>query len=283
VSAPAPARAAAAPPRSATAAAPAAAAPARPAAAVSATAPAAVTLAPGSSIAATLAPSDPRAAPAPGAAGEVTEAERDRYAAVLEQIASHDGGPCFAALPALGEITGDLTLDAFAVTPEELDSFRADLEENAGIVPLSVFLPITERQCPALAFLRSAADYPGFSIYFDLGDRDIESGALVEGRILNTGTDHVSLLAIDNEGLVQNATHLLTVGNGSAAFAMNIFRRRDAVETKQLLLAIATPGPLPVVEDFDEYPADIFFTALDAELRSLGYTADAAMIGITVR
>jgi hypothetical protein len=234
-------------------------------------------------IAATLAPSDPSLAPTPGVAGEVTEAERDRYAAVLDHLSGYDGGPCFAALPSLGEETGDLTLEAFALTEDQLGRFRADMEATAGVVPLAVLLPILERQCPALAFIKDKTRYPEFSIYFDVPRRDLASGDVLEGRVLNTGTDHVSLLLIDDEGKVQNLDSRLVADAGSYGFEMRVFVENQAVATKQLLLALATSEPTDTVADFNRQPADFFFAALAEELSDRGLTVDAALIGFTVR
>lgn len=233
--------------------------------------------------AATVIANDPAAALAPGAAGEVTESERNRYAAVLDVLGSFDGGPCFAALPSLGEETGDLTLEAFSQGPEALDRLRTDLETRAGEVPNSVFLPIVERQCAALGFLQQREDYPQFSIYFDMPRRNILQGELLEGRILNLGSDHVTLLIIDNDGKVQNLAAWLVPGPGSARFASRIFLDEQQVDTKQLLMAVASSEPLEAAVDFNRQPADFFFAALQQEIEDRKLRVEAAMIGFSVR
>ena len=226
--------------------------------------------------------SDRATAPDPGAAGEITEAERDRYADVLKFVANYDGGDCFAALPSLGEATGDLTLETFARTGAELETFRAEMEEEAGVVPNSVLLPIADVQCPALAFLAETANYPAFSIYFDLPKRYYSSGDQLAGRILNTGTDQVYLLIIDDDGTVQSVGPYLQPGDGEMRFSFFVTFLGEQVDTKQVLLAIASEEPLATLDRFSRVTADILFPLLREELRQRRITVDAAMVGVTV-
>ena len=237
---------------------------------------------------------DPSTAPAPDAPPtdapapetDITPAERDGYRAILDYLATQDTGPCFAALPALGQETGALTLDAFGESAARLDGFRAGMEAATGLSPATLpgtyLKPISPAQCAALDFLRDAARYPAFGLYFDLPVRVIASGATLSARIHNTSGQVLHLVLIDDEGLVQTLDGFLRFTRGAGQFAIPMTFQGGPIVTQQLLLAIASPVPLETVRRASGQEAAPFFATLREELTTRGLTPDMAMVAFSV-
>jgi len=237
---------------------------------------------------------DPSTAPAPDAPPtdapapetDITPAERDGYRAILDYLATQDTGPCFAALPALGQETGALTLDAFGESAARLDGFRAGMEAATGLSPATLpgtyLKPISPPQCAALDFLRDAARYPAFGLYFDLPVRVIASGATLSARIHNTSGQVLHLVLIDDEGLVQTLDGFLRFTRGAGQFAIPMTFQGGPIVTQQLLLAIASPVPLETVRRASGQEAAPFFATLREELTTRGLTPDMAMVAFSV-
>jgi len=132
------------------------------------------------------------------------------------------------------------------------------MDWEAGVVPNSVLLPISEDQCPVLRFLQEATYYPDYTLHIDVPERALRSREVLSGRVFNTSGGHVTLLAIDDEGRISDVTDTLTVGADDA-----------------LTLSPALAPLLP-------YTAEFFFALLTGELEQRGTTAEAAMVGFTV-
>ncbi|MGR3795334.1 hypothetical protein [Vannielia sp. SX4] len=220
------------------------------------------------------------AAPAPES--DISEADRTRYTAILDYLRTYDGGACFAALPALGEETAQLTLDAFGPTSASLDGFRAGLEAETGEIPNTFLKPVSEAQCATLGFIREASAYPAFNLYFDMAERTIASGDYLEGRILNVSGQVVHFLLIDDEGTVQALDGFLQFTRQGASFSIPMNLTAGPVVTQQLLLAVGTPARLDVVKEQNGTEATAFFAALTKELEARGISPDLSMVAFSV-
>lgn len=220
---------------------------------------------------------------APAPAGEVSAGDRARYAAILEFMKSYDGGGCFAALPALGEETGVLTLDAFGETTKRLDVFKEGLDGAAGIVPNTYLKPVSEAQCATLSFIRAAPRYPAFTTYFELERREIPSGDTLTGRIYNTGGQVLHLLLIDDEGTVQTLDSFVRFRAAAAEFSIPMTFQGGPIVTQQLLLAVVSPKRLATVRDMNGKKADAFFAALAREQKDGQLRVDLSMVAFNVK
>ena len=223
-------------------------------------------------------------AAAPAApSSEISQQDRNRYAAILDYLKTYEGGPCFAALPALGEETQSLTLDAFGPTTASLDGFRTGLEAETGTIPGTYLKPVSEAQCATLAFIRRAPAYPAFNLYFDMPAREIASGEYLSGRILNVSGQVVHFLIIDDEGTVQALDSFLKFTRSGASFDIPMSLTAGPVVTQQLLLAIGTPARLATVTEQNGIAAASFFQSLENELKTKGISADLSMVAFSVQ
>lgn len=226
---------------------------------------------------------DGRTDPAPAPEGSTTAEDRARYAAILDHLKRYSGGSCFAALPALGDRAGQLTLDAFGETTKRLDRFRAGLEEAAGIVPGTYLKPVSTAQCATLSFIKQLPTYPEFGLYFEMAEREIKSGNRLVGRIRNTSGLFLHLLLIDDEGTVQSLDSFLKFRAGAAEFSIPMTYQGGPIDTQQLIMAVGSPGRLDTIEDLNGASAFAFFAALEGERAEKGLAVDLSMVAFSVQ
>ena len=236
-----------------------------------------------------VAPSSAAAAPStandatPAPEGEISAIDRARYAAILDYLKTYEGGGCFAALPALGEETGQLTLDAFGETSKRLDGFKDGLDASAGIVPGTYMKPVSDAQCATLQFIKKVPRYPAFGVYFDLAEREITSGTILKGEIHNTGGLILHFLLVDDEGTVQSLDSFLKFSRIAAQFEIPMTFQGGPIVTQQLLLAIGSPVRLNTVKEMNGSPAVSFFDALETERANRSLDLDLSMVAFSVR
>jgi len=220
-------------------------------------------------------------APAPE---DPTAPDQPLYAEVLDHLRALPDIPCFAALPALDE-AGQLRLEVFGPAQTGLEAFRAGLEEDTGLVPGMVLRAVTQGQCETLDFIRRNRAYPAFSLYLSLSERQIASGAQVQGAVHMAGGRALALLLVDNAGRVQSLERFLRgSADGRAGFTVPMTLQGPAVETWQLLMAIATDSPLAVTQTLSgAQEAAPFFARLRAEIATRGHSPDLALIAFSLK
>ncbi|MEM6636310.1 MAG: hypothetical protein AAF667_10490 [Pseudomonadota bacterium] len=210
------------------------------------------------------------------------EEAQNIYEDVLDVMSSYNGGDCFAALPTISE-QGQFKFETFARSEDDLVAFRDTVQDRAGSLPGTVMREIASPQCDALAFVQAAQQYPEFQIYFELEDRNIKSGEALKGTLGNLDRGFLSLLIIDDEGIVQDLGRFLRMQQGRAVFSVGMAVRGSPVETQQLLMAIQSPGPLATVDKHSGKKAQEFFLHLGQELFLSGGGEDIAVVAFTVR
>ena len=231
----------------------------------------------------------PGAAPDPGgglsapAPEDPTAPDQPLYAEVLDHLRALPDIPCFAALPALDE-AGQLRLEVFGPAQTGLEAFRAGLEQDTGLVPGMVLRAVTQGQCETLDFIRRNRDYPAFALYLSLAERQIASGTQVQGAIHMAGGRALTLLLVDNAGRVQSLDRFLRDSeDGRAGFTVPMTLQGPAVETWQLLMAIATDSPLEVTQTLSgAQEAAPFFARLRAEIATRARNPDLALIAFSL-
>ena len=231
--------------------------------------------------------SDRRAGPRPdsgAAAGAGADApDQALHGAVLSHLRALPDIPCFAALPALNA-DGRLHLEVFGPARGGLESFRAGLEAETGPVPGLVAQTVTQGQCDTLDFIRRNRAYPDHDLILTLTARRIATGGQLEGAIQARAEGRaIALLLVDNAGRVQSLERFLSHRPGGAGFAIPLTRQGPAVETWQLLLAVATDSPLQSLATLNRpQEAATVFARLRAEFATRGLTPDLAMVAFSL-
>lgn len=215
-------------------------------------------------------------------APQTAEEAQETYTDVLDVLRAYPVVDCFAALPSLSEDNA-FQLETFANSPDDLEAFRTALADETQALPGTVMKPISEAQCDALPFVTKSPRYPEFQLYFDLTARDIPSGTLLEGRIGNLSGGFMSLMLVDDDGIVQDLTSFLRFRPGAAEFSIPMTLQGSPVETRQLLMALSTTTRLQTLRGLSGQPAADVFTQLTLEILRQGGGEDIALVAFSVR
>jgi hypothetical protein len=223
----------------------------------------------GTQIAAALPRPDPQAPLAPGPA---------RPMAMAAFLKGYEGDGCVLALPA-----GDGTVQAFADRPDKAEQLRAAYFEETGS-DLSVEpRQVTKGQCGALSFSRSLPQYPNYSLTIDLISSAIDSGEALSGRVEGRLKNTLYLLVVDDEGKARLVRTYQGVTKLSVPFSAPMVLKNSVAAPVQLLVAIASDGPLDTAQVTDGMTADSFFNDLAWEIVSEQRRISFGIAGFVVR
>lgn len=209
-------------------------------------------------------PATPRPAaqpPAPPSAQDLAIGD------LIRRIRAADADPCLLALPRRAGQDGvglaliaaaDGAMSNFAntvLTPED-----ADIRQTRTLVD--------PRQCPALSYVRQNRDYPATRLGLALDTAEVPSGGNLTGVLRGTAGRYVTLLLIDNNGVVQDLQRFMSFSGNFARFDVPVTRQGPPRDTSQILLAIATQRPASTIRDRDGRLAQDVFAGLSGELAS---------------
>ncbi|ARC90743.1 hypothetical protein [Rhodovulum sp. MB263] len=179
------------------------------------------------------------------AAGPSEPRARDLAAAALiRRIRETPAPDCLLALPRR-DAEGGAGVDLIAASEAGMADYAGRLltGDLAGTAERRRL--IDPRQCPVLELLRDSPDYPATRLGLGLDRAEIVSGGRLTGSLRGVGGRYVLLLLIDNNGVVQDLQRFLSFAGNRAKFEVPVTLAGPARDTSQLLLAVASDGPVP--------------------------------------
>jgi serine/threonine-protein kinase len=210
---------------------------------------------------------------APEKSGEASAAGR-----IKSYVAQYDGGNCFFLAP-IGISDRAAVLEGFGSSIEPFKAFDAAFKRQIGFEANIGVRQITEQQCPAISFLSQLRGNNARIPHLDIEQEDLNSGSVLNGIVDSYGERQIALLLVSDSGTVQNVSNLLKPGMDSKNFALGLKRAEGVTGRKpQLLIAIATPSPIGVLQSGEPAKADQFFPTVLREAASAG-----TPIGATAR
>lgn len=184
---------------------------------------------------------------------------------LIRRIRAAAADPCLLALPRRdGE--DDIGLALIAARDSAIQDFSdtaltaddADIRQTRTLVD--------QRQCPAITFVRQNQDYPATRLGLRIDDLELQSGETLTGVLRGTAGRYVTLLLIDDNGVVQDLQRFMAFSGNIARFDVPVSRSGPARDTSQILLAIATRAPPGPIKDRVGQLAQDVFAGLEGEL-----------------
>ena len=199
----------------------------------------------------------------------------DLVGAIRDRLAE----PCLIAMPqTLGSDQVQLTV--LGADDRAVSTLFAEVAADVAVPLTERSVLLDSRQCPALDFARAAPTYPALPLGLTIETADLASGDRLRGRVTGAGADPVSLLLIDDNGVVQDLRRFSLQAGEALDFDVPV-RRADAPrDTSQLLIALATPSrPETLTRQAGRLAEDVF-----PDLRSeIGATARIGVIPFFLR
>lgn len=206
--------------------------------------------------------------------GAVTDGPTSGTLRVAEFLSMHEGDDCLLALPASIGPT-QASIQAYAAVPETVGRLGAEYERLSGLKLQTETKRVSKDQCGALAFARSLAQYPNFPLRVTLAEATIESGHDLAGVISGLRKDTLYLMVVDDEGKAELVTSYTDQRASLMTFKAPMTLTSGPVSSVQLLVAIASDGPLRTIPLRPGVPAEEYFSRLATEIiagnRSIAY------------
>jgi hypothetical protein len=206
--------------------------------------------------------------------GEVTDGPTSGTLRVAEFLVTHKGDDCMLALPASISPT-QASIQAYAAAPEMVARLGTEYERLSGFTLKADTRTVSAAQCGALAFARNLAQYPNFPLRVTLDEPSIASGHDLSGVISGLRKDTLYLMVVDDEGKAELVGSYPGQRGPVMSFAAPMTLTDGPVSAVQLLVAIASDGPLKTMPTRPGMPAEQYFSKLATEIitgnRSIAY------------
>ncbi|MCH2164958.1 MAG: hypothetical protein MK098_09940 [Marinovum sp.] len=214
------------------------------------------------------------AAPEPGAEGtaeepmtpattirrvvEAPSAQAVGLGQLLRQIRATPNPQCTLLLPRLRGETG-LSVSLIGPDDAALGAFADQITERVAIDVSRSFEVIDGRQCAALDAVRQASSYPASRLGIALEATSLSSGDTLRARVLGAGGLYLTLLVIDDNGVVQDLNRFTKIEDNVPVIDAPVARSGPTRATRQILLVMGSPsGPIDVRDQIGQVAQDVF-------------------------
>ncbi len=198
---------------------------------------------------------------------------------LVAKIRANTSDACLVAMPQQGA-DGAPELVMLAADEPSITTFAADVLSEIEPRPSQRGVLIDPRQCAAATFIRENTSYPAFRLSLGVVEDRLPSGEELTGVVGRAAGAYVTLLLVDDNGVVQDIGNYLTFAGADARFAAPMRREGAARDTSQMLIALATDARPRTLDTQNGQLAEDFFPALKAEI---GTNIPLVMIPFEVR
>jgi hypothetical protein len=210
---------------------------------------------------------------------EVTEGPPSQVDEFVLRIRGQLALPCIVATPRR-DADGEVTLEMLAANESDVTAFASQLLEGVTDPPARRNVLVDPRQCPALNFIREGARYPTFPLGIAVEADVIDSGDRLVGALQGAQGRFVTLIVVDDNGVVQDLAPFLSFSGDTVRFDVPMTRFGPSRDTQALLIAAATAGRPLALDTHVGFLAEEFFPALR---QSVDRNAPLAMIPFSLR
>ncbi|MGL4322073.1 MAG: hypothetical protein ACRCS3_14535 [Paracoccaceae bacterium] len=210
---------------------------------------------------------------------EVTQGPPSEVDEFILRIRGQLALPCIVATPRRDE-AGDVTLEFLAANENDVSSFASELLTGVTDPPQQRNILVDQRQCSALNFIREGSRYPTFPLAIAVEADTVESGGRLVGALQGAQGRFVTLIVVDDNGVVQDLAPYLSFSGDTVRFDVPMTRFGPARDTQALLMAVATAGRPAALDTHNGFLAEDFFPALR---QSVDRGAPLAMIPFSLR
>lgn len=168
---------------------------------------------------------------------------------------------CLLALPQL-DPRDDIGLEVLGAQDLQMGQLARALNRDLPNPVTQRQILLDARQCAVLDYLRVMPGYPDMAMELRLDQPVLSSGETLRGQVLDLNGRQLTLLLIDDNGMVHDLRAFVAYGPGWAGFAVPLARIDQPRDTAQLLVALAADSPLVPQLAQSGQPASRFFAQL---------------------
>jgi hypothetical protein len=177
---------------------------------------------------------------------------------------AYQGGECFFPLRLASRdgASRDGAIRGYGVQAESVDMFRQAFARALGITPNVDWRPLTDAQCAGISFTRLVLGDSAPTVRIALERKELDLGHDLAGRVTGSRLEFVTLLVVDDSGVVHNVLDHLMPEGADLAFAIPVQPVDDGANKVQLLMAVGASRPLPLLVNPAPVHSDDFFPTL---------------------
>lgn len=187
-------------------------------------------------------------------------------AEVRDYVNGYDGGRCFYAFPAdVGEASAEII--GYGNERAPFDALRDAFNGRFGFDPAIEMRNVTDDQCPVVEALGRFNPGGARQVGLDLSHGVLRSGKTLSGTISGVDGRKLSLLMLDNFGVVHNLNGYVKQYQGDATFEIREMSTASQMDFQpQLILSFASAEPLRSLDLKQSMPASDFLSPLLKEI-----------------
>jgi hypothetical protein len=212
------------------------------------------------------------AAPPPAASGEPPPGRLDPADRFTR---TYRGGECFFPVPVASQDGGAIA--GYGLQAESVQAFRQAYAQRLGVEPDVDWRPITDSQCGGISFARIILGGSPPGVHIGLDRKEIGSGEDLAGRVTGSRFEFVTLLLVDDAGLVHNVLDYLRPAASGVEFSFPVHPVDDGMDRVQLIMAVSASMPLAALNRTTAVHSDDFFPELLKQAREAGALLDLGL------
>ncbi|CEJ14894.1 hypothetical protein BN1110_05229 [bacterium YEK0313] len=156
-------------------------------------------------------------------------------------------------------------MEAFGASRPAVEAFHGAFSRAYGFEPTVVFRPLAEAQCPAVAFLKAAAETRDAAMRFELASFSVAPGGRIDGTVLGSGTRSVSVLVVSDDGMVRQVPMRGQAG-GAGLVSITAEPGPPGQRRPELALAIIALRRPAALDFRGQVAASVLFPALQRDI-----------------
>ncbi len=184
-------------------------------------------------------PTNPVSPKEPETVKKPTTRPLNRAVAMVDWLNKFDGGPCFYA-STMDISDKSIQIEGFATNVKMLEKMDTDFQTKHDMEPDIQARLIDKQQCAVIEFLQAVRFNKMIKPTLNLSSTNVSSGQPLKGQLAKIKDGVVSLLLIDNAGVVYNLENFLVVKGDTASFNIKLIDLETRDPLPQLILALSS-------------------------------------------
>jgi hypothetical protein len=181
---------------------------------------------------------------------------------------SYREGECFFPLR-VAALDGS-AIRGYGVQAESVRLFSEAFAKALGTDPEVEWRPLTNAQCTGISFTRVILGNSAPGIRIELSRKQLAAGERLSGRAIGNRHEFVTLLVVDDSGIVHNVVDYLYSGPAEIVFSVPVYPVDQGMDRVQLVMAVGASLPLPALKSTEAMHSDDYFPALLRQVRETG-------------
>lgn len=197
---------------------------------------------------------------------------------ISSYVDQYNGGTCFFVAPVPGAVAESAAvIEGLGSAEKPFDEFDKDFQRVMHFAATIDVRLVTEKQCPAIAFLAALRGERARAPHLDIDQDSLRSGDLLTGAVDHYGKNNVDLILVSDIGKAWNVSNMLRPGTDAKTFSIPMQRFASSPGRQpQLLITVAGPSAVEALAAGQSGEGELVFPRLMGEAARPGRSLSAS-------